>query len=1253
MKNNLIKALACIFLLSQSLHGVTSAQEITPALQTLLDQAVYWHKHNNDERAVESLNKVLMVDTNNAQAMYYMALWAEQRGDTSKAKQWREQLAKAHPGAPQLRELQNFTDIMQLPQREVEMARRQANAGNIDGSLATWDQIFGGSEPPISVAPEYYQTMAGDETRYPIALSKLAVLSKAHPDNLSINLAYAKLLTYRESTRRQGIELLQGMAKKDPEANASLRQALIWLDPKASDEKYYLSWLQRHDDEEIAALFNQRVDGMSKQSGFESLAKGNTATAKQSFNRVLKTSPDDADALAGLGYANMKQGHFTSAANYLEQAANKSGKDASELRQRAQEARFYATLNQAKEEQAKGNLDQALKVSAPLARQSGHRGRAAKIYRASLLRQRGRYKEAEEQLYAVLKQDPKNIDANEQLYFVLVEQQKSEEAAKILSSLPRSIQQKVKSADIYGNTRNLVDQAINAGNLETAIAIIENGVDLLPNNPWLRFELAKLLEQSGRSSQADEAIAHLYRADATPDELYAAAVYADDKDDWVRAREHLGRVPAVNRTPEMSELYQEALANLKLNSAANHLASGNKIRTLEILKQLSPKELGKPYIVGRAANMMAQSGDVSSALKLIQQDIASGITGNASDYIDHISVLYKAGLEREALKLLNNPKVEANSTPTQMAEARNVYIINEADKLRIEGNYAGAYNHLTTALQRDPNNVGLMLAMARLYQSGHMTKQASAVYQYLLESNLDTQKQDARVGAINAALAEGNGQKAALLATELKDTQSAERLLLIARIHEANGEQQKAIAALRQARGKLLGQEFSYSISGKTLGDQVMADNPFITTAHTKQASITLLPWLSQETNDTQSATHFGNNDQETLKQVDDLMVDLKKTTSSWLQGGLVIRGRNGEDGLSKLTEARLPIEWSSAALGETRIKAIITPVTLDAGSSSGDANRRFGTGATIQGQVSESLGLSIHDGETLASVSSQGSQHETGVGIAMSAEGNRYTIDIGTTPIGFEESTVVGGAQWRQPINSNLAFNISGERRLVKDSLLSYAGAVDKFSGKFWGQVTKNGIDAQLSYDDGYAGYYAGTQWWLYTGNSVDDNYSIGIDTGLYMRPYSQEDAELKIGVHIAYLDFDKNLSKFSFGHGGYFSPQNYVSIAFPFNFSQKLNRMHYSLGGSLGYQSYNLNSAAYYPNDPILQSQLENYWRQGYAQEAYYDSESEDGIGYQFHAGLEYEIQPSFLLEAGVHYDTFGQYNETIGFLRGRRLF
>ncbi|WP_159335851.1 hypothetical protein, partial [Klebsiella pneumoniae] len=65
-----------------------------------------------------------------------------------------------------------------------------------------------------------------------------------------------------------------------------------------------------------------------------------------------------------------------------------------------------------------------------------------------------------------------------------------------------------------------------------------------------------------------------------------------------------------------------------------------------------------------------------------------------------------------------------------------------------------------------------------------------------------------------------------------------------------------------------------------------------------------------------------------TLRQIDEMMQTLDDQTGAWLQGGVQVRGRDGESGLSKLTEAKAPLTWSSSPFGESRFEFTATPIT-------------------------------------------------------------------------------------------------------------------------------------------------------------------------------------------------------------------------------------------------------------------------------------------------------------------------------------
>ena len=89
-----------------------------------------------------------------------------------------------------------------------------------------------------------------------------------------------------------------------------------------------------------------------------------------------------------------------------------------------------------------------------------------------------------------------------------------------------------------------------------------------------------------------------------------------------------------------------------------------------------------------------------------------------------------------------------------------------------------------------------------------------------------------------------------------------------------------------------------------------------------------------------------------------------------------------------------------------------------------------------------------------------------------------------------------------------------------------------------------KNGGTALVSYDDGDVGVYGGAGGWSIDGTSVASNSEVEGLVGAYVRPYRVGNNAFKVGINLSYMGYDKNLRFFTFGQGGYFSPQNYLQF-------------------------------------------------------------------------------------------------------------
>lgn len=1294
------------------------------ALKALFDQANYWHEKAHNDRASESLNKVLMVDPNNAQALYLMSLWEQQSGNLQEASKWRTRLAKADPNSSLLQALDNAKQLEQVPAGSLALARQQAQSGNIPAAMATWHTLFSGDTPPAGLAAEYYLTKGSDNATYSEALADLQRFTAQNPGDISARVALGKMLTWREGTRRDGIALLEQTASGNKEADDGLRQALLWLAPTTNDTQSYETYIQRHpQDKEVQAHYRNTLGDAAKTEGYNALNSGDNAQAQRQFEQALQSNPEDADALAGMGYLAQRSGDYQAASQYLTRSASLGGDASAERKKQADDAAFYGQLSQAQQAFKAGNVSQALALSTPLTQVGGEQGISAKLFRADVLRQSKDYPQAEQAFRDIINLQPQNAQARENLYYVLKEQNKTAEADTLLRTLPATVQARLQPRVVTGlpsdPIRQQGERLAAAGNTTEAIATLRQGVARYPSDPWMRLSLARLLQKSGYDGEAATIMQPASRVGADTNSLYAAALFASENDSWPQAQSLLSRIPASAQTPQIRDLTQRVHYNLNIATAENYLAQGNSVAAANTLKALASRPPQAPVDAGKLAKLLAKSGDVTSAVAVVRGNMQKGVQGNVGDYADQIAVLNQAGLTSEAQRFISDPALQARSTPTQLADARLGHVINEADTLREQGNYAAAYDKLIGALQNDPKNTDLMFAMARLYQSGKMNKEAGVVYDYLMTH--DSADQAARVGAINIALSENNIERAKQLSIGLKPDQSPERLFLLARLAEATGNNQQALTYLRSARARLLGMQVGGRDSTPMAGGILLADNPFIGNSTSGSLAAThAMPWQVTQTAADPGTVLPGimrtdlpldTTQNRMLRQVDDMMKELDQSTGMWMQGGITVRGRDGESGTSKLTEARAPISWSAVPFGESRFEFTATPVVLSSGSAAGDAWRRSGSNplsnaasnlasAIEAEQVSfngmnetekatylannpgaqnilaldpqdlQSYNLTNPDdlerlkgligygqqdanaylkkiGQKInvnqATNQSTDSKNASGVELSMALTGDNYRADIGTTPLGQDLNTVVGGIRWSPKLTDYLSLIFTAERRAVKDSLLSYVGLEDSYSGKTWGRVTKNGGSLQLSYDDGDAGFYAGGGGYSYTGENVASNTSVNAGAGVYLRPYHDNYRQLQTGLSLSWMNYSKDLSYFTFGQGGYFSPQNYISIAFPVEYSQNFNNVKARLGGSLGYQSYSQDGSDYFPTNKVWQNTLESAVQSGFAKEARYNGTTQNGMGYSMKAGLDYNLNKDMTIGGEIGYDTFGSYNES----------
>jgi hypothetical protein len=189
--------------------------------------------------------------------------------------------------------------------------------------------------------------------------------------------------------------------------------------------------------------------------------------------------------------------------------------------------------------------------------------------------------------------------------------------------------------------------------------------------------------------------------------------------------------------------------------------------------------------------------------------------------------------------------------------------------------------------------------------------------------------------------------------------------------------------------------------------------------------------------------------------------------------------------------------------------------------------------------------------------------------------------------------------------------WNVETFSQPIKESLLSYTGIVDPYSGKKWGRVRQTGVSLS-----GYAEVQPG---WNVSGQAnvailrglrVPNNYRVGLGAGLSKAFTPDGFAYLALGPRVTFDHYEKNLSQFTLGHGGYFSPDSLLQVTAALNFLTQEARQFIVAGDlSVGVQTHHQEGSPFFLHNvldgrrysaqsesgPVVSAELTGVWRLG----------------------------------------------------------
>lgn len=249
--------------------------------------------------------------------------------------------------------------------------------------------------------------------------------------------------------------------------------------------------------------------------------------------------------------------------------------------------------------------------------------------------------------------------------------------------------------------------------------------------------------------------------------------------------------------------------------------------------------------------------------------------------------------------------------------------------------------------------------------------------------------------------------------------------------------------------------------------------------------------------------------------------------------------------------------------------------------------------------------------------------------------------IEIGTTPLNADlDPRPVGrvGAEYRYSTGY-----IKGEfySQSIRESVLSYVGQEDPYvDGREWGRVQETGGSIELfqGFLTNYTAFFKASYGEITGTNTKRNNHLSLVGSLSYVfKPRGFE--YISIGPAVSYERFDNNQNFFTYGHGGYFSPDSIIQGIIEAQFLTKEGR-NYLISGSVGAgaQQNKQSDADVLPLDPDGR--------------VYEGTDSTTGI-FLARAEAGVLLTPYFMLGTKLSYAVTADYDEGFASIYGRIFF
>lgn len=1209
------------------LAGIISGPALaaTDSSDVLLRGAKKWVEKDRADLAKNMLQKLILIEPNSTEALYMLGNIEMKNGKPEEAQRYLQRLEQTSPNSPRTRELSNA----------------------INGKTT------------LSPTP-----VVKNEIIKPPAVHLVAVKT-APPKNKKGKAVTDKAKETKQPLTTQKQEEIKPAVADTPED--------ITIDP----------------------------DIIARTDALDAMADGKLDEAEASLLEILKRRPQDPEVLGGLGLIKQRHGNPAEAETWFDQALQAAQAGKSETGRWVdllEMARFWKNLKAANILLDENKLPEAeAAITQALAVKPGYPDALAVL--GNIKSASNNLAEAEPLYREALKTEGYNVSAIYGLTRLLSQTQRSSEALalieRVLQDYPSEWSKKPESkASILREEGRLY---LEAGKTSQAMKALETAVAANPKDAWVRFSLARLyisLDLAPLARNVMQEGVTLNPKD--PDMHYVRALILLGMEDYAGGIDSLNQIPETSLTKDMIDARNHALFKYHFHQAEYKFAHGDRKEAIRIMSvaQIQAQEnySATEQVAEGWFQLGLQKQGLSAMRKLPQpvplktqiyfasllnrasqdQELANYLpTLHIPDSADETSKKYRATIQdiefamagRQFDKLMKAGKTEQAQ---QFADTiLNANQLSNAEYFKIHRRYfsraelpGNAISLLNQEKEQNPNEPSVRWDLANAY---HEDKQDSNAQRELDELLSLTRGDDVdmrlRIASLQQNVGDSAGSRQTLNDLMERYPNNTDVLLQAGNIARADGKYNQAMHYYQQISEQAgkpapAAEPVAIKVAEKPAPDNILLDLlPAKSVQEESVRSRTSLAPALQSTaesekiyrtaiaSDVSKAKYVPNT---TTALAEQQMASIASNRSAKIEAGLDIQSKTATSGTSTYNAIEIPVLARFPIGYEAHGTLQVDLVNVDAGALPNTFND-----AALFGKVQ------AFTAPPLQPVA----QSASGTSIGLGYEQDSVRADLGVIGIGFPVSNVVGGIVHGGNMG-RLSYSLNLSRRPYTGSLISYAGARDTVSGTVWGGVTNTGLSLYLSTTLSSAAmgsFNVSTMasYGLLRGQNVLNNDRLYLRLAVDQDIYSSDDMVLNLGLNANFMRFSKNESFYTFGHGGYYSPQNSLSFGLPLELIGRSDLLSYQLKASVSYSRTKEDAAAFYPNDPALQSRAAvSFLPAGYAQAAY-PGGSGGGFGYGLRAATEYRLTPNFAMGGRFNMERSAYYAPNSLLIYGRYMF